>query len=309
MIVSADSQWHWKPSERLTWRRAGIATARLIGALLAITVTASLIQVPFHQMGFKLTAAAQHPLMSLMVALMIGITALCTLAVFIRWTEGKWPYLLSGRRAVQEMAMGIVLGCLLSATSVTLLWVLGAYHVVSVAAPAVWGATLLSALPIAIASSVVEEALVRGVFMRQLASIFSPGIALLVSAVVFGLVHLANPGATVAVALGLAVQAGLLLGCAYLLTRRLWAAISIHFAWNFMQAGVVGGALSGNGVNAIITAEPRGAIWLSGGAFGIEGSVLTTFVCAAAACALMLVGLRSGRARLAADPRNNEPPS
>ena len=36
------------------------------------------------------------------------------------------------------------------------------------------------------------------------------------------------------------IEAGLLLGAAYVLTRRLWLAIGIHFGWNFMQAGVFG---------------------------------------------------------------------
>ena len=171
----------------------------------------------------------------------------------------------------------------------------GAYHVDAVAGPSVWGASLLLALPIAIATSIVEETLVRGVFMRQLGSVFSPLIALLLSALVFGFAHLANPGASVAVAMGLAVQAGLLLCCSYLMTGRLWGAIGIHFAWNFMQAGVVGGALSGNGVNAIIADEPQGPVWLSGGAFEIEGSVLTTLICGLAAFAPMLKALKSSR--------------
>ncbi len=266
---------------------------------MAIVATGSLVQWPLRRIGLNIALAQADPMGALLTALIVAVVALATLAIFVRTTEGEWPTMLSARGALHETALGMGLAVLLSALCMSLIWALGGVSVVSVAAPATWAAILLAALPAAIGSSFVEETLARGVFLRQLAWASSPGIALVISALLFGLAHLANPGATIAVAVGLAVQAGLLLGCAYLLTGRLWAAIGLHFAWNFMQAGVIGGKLSGNAVSAIITAKPQGADWLSGGAFGIEGSLLTTLICGTAALAIMVIGRRSARARYA----------
>jgi hypothetical protein len=56
----------------------------------------------------------------------------------------------------------------------------------------------------------------------------------------FGLLHLANPGATLVGALGTAAGGGVLLGAAYLFTRNLWLAIGIHWAADFWQGAFFG---------------------------------------------------------------------
>jgi membrane protease YdiL (CAAX protease family) len=49
----------------------------------------------------------------------------------------------------------------------------------------------------------------------------------------FGVAHALNPGATFSSTIGIALQAGVMLGLAYSLTRRLWLPIGIHIGWNF----------------------------------------------------------------------------
>jgi membrane protease YdiL (CAAX protease family) len=58
-------------------------------------------------------------------------------------------------------------------------------------------------------------------------------IALVVSSPLFGVAHALNPGATFSSTIGIALQAGVMLGLAYSLTRRLWLPIGIHIGWNF----------------------------------------------------------------------------
>jgi hypothetical protein len=82
------------------------------------------------------------------------------------------------------------------------------------------------------------------------------------------------------------------LGVAYLWTERLWVPMGLHGAWNFAQAAIFGGALSGLHVSAIIDAKMVGPEWISGGAFGIEGSLLSTIVCAGAGCVILMLTLR-----------------
>jgi membrane protease YdiL (CAAX protease family) len=115
------------------------------------------------------------------------------------------------------------------------------------------------------------------------------------SAVLFGLIHAGNPNATWWAALGLALQAGVLLGAAYLACRSLWLPIGIHWGWNAIQAGVVGGTVSGHTTKSVWTLEPAGPEVLSGGAFGLEGSIVATTLCAALAVVFCVIAVRSGR--------------
>lgn len=115
----------------------------------------------------------------------------------------------------------------------------------------------------------------------------------------FGLLHLGNPHSSLLGAIGIALQAGLLFGAAYLLTRRLWMAIGIHAAWNFMQTAIFGLNVSGMPTEpGILVAHVRGPEWLSGGAVGIEGSIVTIVL----GLIISLIMLRAASTKNHTDP-------
>ena len=119
--------------------------------------------------------------------------------------------------------------------------------------------------------------------------------SLLITSAIFGLVHLGNPDATVSGAIFIAIEAGLLLGGAYLLTRRLWLAIAIHAAWNFVQAFVFVSPVSGTGeAVGLFQVEWSGSPWLTGGAMGLEGSVITAVLGLLAGIGLLLLAGKHG---------------
>ena len=69
---------------------------------------------------------------------------------------------------------------------------------------------------------------------------------------------------------------------AYLKTRGLWLPIGLHWAWNFMMGPVGSLPVSGFHIGpGLAVAETSGPDWLSGGAYGPEGSVILTAVCVA----------------------------
>ena len=177
----------------------------------------------------------------------------------------------------------------------TVIWLLGGYHIDGVADRSQWAMLIVRGLAIAVASSVIEEILLRGLVLRILAEGLGRWWALGVSALLFGILHIANPHSSLIAALAIAIEAGFMLGVAYLWTGRLWLPIGIHCAWNFALAAIFGGALSGQQVSAIIDAELVGPEWISGGAFGIEGSLLSTIICSAAGLAMLLLTLRHRR--------------
>jgi membrane protease YdiL (CAAX protease family) len=111
-------------------------------------------------------------------------------------------------------------------------------------------------------------------------------VGLAVTAVLFGLVHALNPGASVLSALNITLF-GLLLGAAYVLTDRLAVPIGLHVAWNFALGSVFGTPVSGLTTGAALVAVELGEpAFLTGGGFGPEGGLLAVVALAAGAAGL-----------------------
>jgi membrane protease YdiL (CAAX protease family) len=116
--------------------------------------------------------------------------------------------------------------------------------------------------------------------------------AVLISCVLYGLVHSANPNAGI-LSTAIIVIFGYLRIYGYLKTGQLWLSIGMHTGWNFFQATVFGFAASGHAEDRTLLAhDVRAADWLSGGDFGPEASVLTIPV---VLMALIVMGMWSGR--------------
>ena len=93
--------------------------------------------------------------------------------------------------------------------------------------------------------------------------------------------HLPNPEATVLSSAAIALEAGVMLAAAYMLTRRVWLAIGIHAAWNFTQSGIFGAPTSGVPSPGFLEGQFQGPTWLSGGAFGPEAPSVAVAGCPA----------------------------
>jgi membrane protease YdiL (CAAX protease family) len=140
---------------------------------------------------------------------------------------------------------------------------------------------LIKMLAIAITSGVIEEILLRGLFFRMIEKWLGSWTALILSAALFGFAHIANPNSSVLAAVAIALEAGILLAAIYMWTRRLWAAIGLHMAWNFAQGGIYGVAVSGFEIDGVIRPIISGPELLTGGAFGAEASLPAIVICTA----------------------------
>lgn len=118
-----------------------------------------------------------------------------------------------------------------------------------------------------------EELVFRGYILNNLMASTNKWLALAISAVLFAVLHLNNPGITVMAALNIFI-AGLLLGINYIYTRNLWFGILFHFMWNFYQGPVLGYKVSGVELESVLEQQVVGHPLITGGPFGFEGSVL-----------------------------------
>ena len=156
---------------------------------------------------------------------------------------------------------------------------------------------VIVALFVAVAiQSSAEELLMRGFLYRRVERRYgSPLVALLVTSVVFALMHGLNPGITPLALVNL-LLCGIVFGLMAGYLNSLWMAMACHAAWNFMQNVVLG--LPNSGVPAkesVLFLDPAQA---SSGfaydtAFGLEGSGMATVVLAVAAVVLYLAYRRS----------------
>ena len=265
----------------------------------------------FYMLGYSnkfIGETAGNPL--LQIAVVIGWSAV-GFAVYIGLVR------LVERRPVTELALlgmgrelgtGILVGAGLYTACTLLLMVMGIYKIDGLN-PVSY---LLPALALPLSSGIFEELLFRGVLFRIVEEWLGSWISLVVSSLVFGLVHLMNPAATVMGAVSISVEAGVLLAAAYMLTRRLWMSMGFHIAWNYTQSGVFSGIVSGGYVEpGLIKPVIDGPTLLTGGGFGVESSVIAFVLCTVTGAALLVLATRRGHIvppfwKRKADPARSE---
>lgn len=212
--------------------------------------------------------------------------------IFTRLIEWRWPRELSLRGFIPEFGKGLALGALLFSGTMLLLWFFGFYNWTGTNSVAVLGSALIMSV-----AGFFEELLIRGVLYRILEESLGTWIALALSAVLFGLAHVANPNATLITTMAIALEAGLLLAAAYSLTGRLWFATGLHCAWNFTQGGIFGLPVSGHPMTGLLVGTVSGPTWISGGEFGVEASLIAVLVCMTAAVFILRLVVKRGLVR------------
>jgi membrane protease YdiL (CAAX protease family) len=178
-------------------------------------------------------------------------------------------------RKSPHLLWGMIAALLLFALVTAELWLAGAYSIIGHGDAPLWTLFLLTA----VVPGITEEIVSRGILFRLTEEGLGTWIALLVSALFFGFAHISNPGATAWSSIAISIEAGLLFGLLYHVTRSLWWCIGLHAGWNFVQGAVFGIPVSGIHVDGLIESRLQGPDWLDGGGFGAEASVLTVLTC------------------------------
>jgi len=192
--------------------------------------------------------------------------------------EGRsWlDYGLRGRRGAALFAQGAFWGALLMAG---LVGTLALTHAMTIdffgrgswsliGSGLVWAAMFLP-------SAFVEELLFRGYPFFRIARVRGPIRAAIGMSVWFGLAHLGNREETV-IGLLQVVIVGLVYCLSVWRSGSLWWALGAHAVWNWTQSFIFGCANSGLAASGQwLVSTPRGPGWLSGGATGPEGSILS----------------------------------
>src|SRR5688572_20290835 len=270
--VSSDIP-HGPSSEMTAERTAGLAE-RVIGPVflfvsfyVATLILLSWLRFPFQQWTGLISAA---------VASVLAIAIL---------DRGRWDLglFVPPKLAIRELLIGTVWGiALIGTAAVVVLITTEVRHGPGRGFP--WAEIAAVFLPAAIH----EELVFRGYPFQKLARV-NRTFAVVFVALLFAALHANNSSVTLLGLLNIFLG-GVLLGVAYLRYGRLWFPIGLHLAWNLMTGPILGHEVSGyQGYETVLTESGQGPWWLSGGEFGIEGSVVMTVV------ELLAIGLLTRR--------------
>jgi len=208
------------------------------------------------------------------VSVAVSAAMVALYALFVKWFEKHPAYDIPMRRLAGDTLRGIAIGFCFFVAVVLVMYAAGIYRFggFGLERPA----ELVTAFFLFLLVAVGEEIIFRGVLFRWIDEKWGFAVALAVSALLFGLMHLPQPGATLWSSFAIAVEAGLLLGAAYKYSGTLWLPVGIHWAWNFTQGNIFGFEVSGAAAGeSLIHPVVSGPDILTGGVFGAEASVIT----------------------------------
>jgi membrane protease YdiL (CAAX protease family) len=193
---------------------------------------------------------------------------------------------------VSAIGLGTLIGVALFGLVIANIAALGFYEVNGLGSVA--GAVGLLGFMAAVA--VGEEVMWRGVLFRIVEGWTGTWIALVLTGVLFGLVHLVNPHASLWGAIAIAIEAGGMLTAAYVATRRLWLPIGLHFGWNLAGSAIFSTEVSGSDTpQGLLDTALSGPMLITGGDFGPEGSLYSILFCTLATIVLLWMAHRRGR--------------
>ena len=232
-----------------------------VGLALLAAVTAAVVWLYFGEWGL------------ITDSLVVLFVLFSSIALIQRWRDKiRLGFGLRGGGVLGEVLLGFGICALAWAGIFLFELALGAIRIEEVR-PDV--GALAKTLGILTAYASYEEVMFRVLILCGMIALFRrPWLAVALSSVMFGLVHLNNPDAT---ALGLAsnVLGGVMYGTAFVRTGGIWMPIGLHTAWNWMQGPVFGFNVSGASEwsDKLIHQVAVGSDLITGGAYG-EGSVV-----------------------------------
>jgi membrane protease YdiL (CAAX protease family) len=194
--------------------------------------------------------------------------------------------------SMKPLGLGLAAGFLIFSLIVAVAGALGIYRITGLAD--------LRGLPTALVASAIfpaisEEIVFRGVLFRWLEEFGGSWLALILTSAFFGAGHLMNPNASTIAAVGIAFEAGVMLGAAYMLTRSLWLPMGIHAAWNFTQGEIYDIPVSGMPVHGIVDARLCCNPLLTGNGFGLEASLIAMVIATLFGLWLLWLAIQRGQ--------------
>lgn len=267
-----------KPS---AWLIAPIAVlVYIIGLVVAAVCMIPLTAHLGAEMGHEqLEVWVQQHMLFIMLYGTIPITGVFLLYVKVIEGRSLASVGFTGKGVVGRYLRGLGWGVAMILAALAIACLMGGMRFDGLNGQIAWGTLLLFFIGF-LFQGMSEEVICRGVIMVSAANRAPLWIGVALNSVLFAAMHLFNNGLTVLSFVNL-ILFGLFASAYFLRMDSVWGIGALHTAWNFFQGNVLGIEVSGQPATETVahfSAVEGSARALSGGAFGLEGSIATTIV-------------------------------
>ncbi|AUX70349.1 hypothetical protein CHX26_13350 [Porphyrobacter sp. HT-58-2] len=276
------------PAPAPLWKR--IIDFPLVTMLIALALVAA-VMVPVNIVGGFFGEPVGWDIVEPVVAVTLIVALIGLQKLVLRRLGSRKHDDLPFAAAPRDLAMGVFGAGALFSLIVGIAALLGAYVIDGWGGMTSWVFILFWA---GFNAGFIEELIFRGILFRWIEEFGGSWAALFITSGLFGLVHMGNDNATWMSGLTIAAVAGTLLGGAYMLTRSLWLPVGLHFGWNVTQGLVWDVPVSGYDGDGLVDARLVGDPLISGGAFGLEASVIALVVGGVAGAWMVWRAVRAG---------------
>ena len=243
----------------------------VIGGIILLIIGSTILSL-----GVYTASESDSYLINIPIFLITAFVLLLLYNLLIRYLEDNDACKIAPRKDISSIGNGLFIGFSYFIIVTVTMSLCGYYHIKSIQFD--WEKQLFS-FTLFFLVAVSEEIFFRGILFRMINRRWNIWAALVISALIFGGLHILNDNATLWSSIAIAIEAGSLLGAAYAYSKNIWLPIGIHWIWNYTQGNILGFPVSGeDNVTSIITPEISGPQWLTGGSFGAEASVISAVI-------------------------------
>lgn len=243
----------------------------VIGGIILFIIYSTILSL-----GIYTASESDSYLINIPIFLITAVVLLLLYNLLIRYVEANDACKIAPRKDISSIGNGLFIGFSYFIIVTVTMSLCGYYHIKSIQFD--WEKQLFS-FTLFFLVAVSEEIFFRGILFRMINRRWNIWAALVISALIFGGLHIFNDNATLWSSIAIAIEAGSLLGAAYAYSKNIWLPIGIHWIWNYTQGNILGFPVSGeDNVTSIITPEISGPQWLTGGSFGAEASVISAVI-------------------------------
>jgi membrane protease YdiL (CAAX protease family) len=137
--------------------------------------------------------------------------------------------------------------------------------------------SLLTGLNVFIFVGINEEMFARGYCITVLKQTRNKYVVIIVSSIIFSVMHSLNPGMSLLSYVNLFLF-GVLTAYMAIKSQNLWLSIGYHITWNYFEGNICGFLVSGQTTGSMYSLEVGNNSIINGGQFGPEGGIIVTVI-------------------------------
>lgn len=181
------------------------------------------------------------------------------------------------KEGYKEFISGLLFGTIAISIVAIILLLMGNVRLVNSLSKPQLSVALLEGLILFIFVGFGEEILGRAYIMSVLKQTRNKWLVLIISSVIFAILHLGNNGISILAFINLFLV-GLLFGYMFMKSKNIWMPIGYHITWNYFQGYIWGFQVSGITTSGLYKIENINNNIINGGLFGPEGGLIVTIV-------------------------------